>query len=173
MIWLVASFTNFPISWTLASKMRRCTEVTVLYAISGACTLLALQLLTSALTSLAAGAAAACMVLSLGVTTTPSPHCINWGITLRASLSGTFLQTLPDLITPLKGHSLSPRSCPATQSAPSEMFGYWYDCRSNLAPKHARKHETHPPRVKKRKRVPSRLKRLWFYLCWCKLCWRL
>ena len=40
--------------------------------------------------------------------------------TLRASLSGTFLQTLPDLVTPLKGHSLSPRSCPATRSAPSE-----------------------------------------------------
>ena len=28
--------------------------------------------------------------------------------TLRASLSATFLQTLPDLVTPLKGHSLSP-----------------------------------------------------------------
>ena len=27
--------------------------------------------------------------------------------TLRASLSGIFLQTLPDLVTPLKGHSLS------------------------------------------------------------------
>ena len=26
--------------------------------------------------------------------------------TLRASLSGTFLQTLPELVTPLKGHSL-------------------------------------------------------------------
>ena len=33
-----------------------------------------------------------------------TPSC-----TLRASLSGTFLQTLPDLVTPLKGHSLSPR----------------------------------------------------------------
>ena len=44
--------------------------------------------------------------------------------TFRASLSGTFLQTLPDLVTPLKGHSLSPRSCPATWSAPSERFGY-------------------------------------------------
>ena len=43
---------------------------------------------------------------------------------LRASLSGTFLQTLPDLVTPLKGHSLSPRSCPPTRSAPSERFGY-------------------------------------------------
>ena len=27
--------------------------------------------------------------------------------TLRASLSGTFLQTLPDLVTPLKGHFIS------------------------------------------------------------------
>ena len=39
---------------------------------------------------------------------------------LRVSLSGTFLQTLPDLVTPLKGHSLSPPSCPPTRSAPSE-----------------------------------------------------
>ena len=45
-------------------------------------------------------------------------------ITLRASLSGTFIQTLPDLVTPLKGHSLSPRSCPPTRSVPSERFGY-------------------------------------------------
>ena len=46
-------------------------------------------------------------------------------LTLRASLSGTFLETLPDLVTPLKGHSLSPRSCPLTlPSAPSESFGY-------------------------------------------------
>ena len=44
--------------------------------------------------------------------------------TLRASLSGTLLQTLPDLVTPLKGRSLSPRSCPVTRSAPSERFGY-------------------------------------------------
>ena len=42
----------------------------------------------------------------------------------RASLSGTFLPNLPDLVTPLKGHSLSPRSCPATRSAPAESFGY-------------------------------------------------
>ena len=75
--------------------------------------------------------------------------------TLLASLSGTFLQTLPDLVTSLKGHSLSPRSCPPTQSAPSERFGYWYDCRSNLVPKHARKHEAHPPRVKKEFRLDS------------------
>ena len=44
--------------------------------------------------------------------------------TLQASLSGTLLQTLPDLVTPLKGHPLSPRSCPPTRSAPSERFGY-------------------------------------------------
>ena len=45
-------------------------------------------------------------------------------VILRAPLSGTFLQTLPELVTPLKGHSLSPRSCPPTRSAPSERFGY-------------------------------------------------
>ena len=57
-------------------------------------------------------------------------------------------------------------------SAPSERFGYWYDCGSNLAPKHALKHETH---VKKKfrltqvfKKVLSRIKRFWFYLSWCK-----
>ena len=47
-----------------------------------------------------------------------------YACTLRALLSGTFLQTLPDLVTPLKGHSLSPRSCPPTRSAPSERSGY-------------------------------------------------
>ena len=44
--------------------------------------------------------------------------------TLRASLSGTLLRTLPELLTPLKGHSLSPCSCPPMWSAPSERFGY-------------------------------------------------
>ena len=43
---------------------------------------------------------------------------VNLSGKLRAPLSGTFLQTLPDFVTPLKGHSLSPRSCPATRSAP-------------------------------------------------------
>ena len=43
--------------------------------------------------------------------------------TLRASLSGTFLQTLPDLVSPLKGHSLSPHSCPPTRSAPPKGLG--------------------------------------------------
>ena len=44
--------------------------------------------------------------------------------TLRTPLSAPFLQTLPDLVTPLKGHTLSPRSCPATRSAPSDRFRY-------------------------------------------------
>ena len=53
------------------------------------------------------------------------PPRLSHSSTLRASLSGTFLQTLPDSVTPLKGHSLSACSCPATRSAPSERFGYW------------------------------------------------
>ena len=52
-------------------------------------------------------------------------HAVYTRSTLRESLSGTFLQTLPELVTPLKGHSLSLRSCPPTRSAPSERFGYW------------------------------------------------
>ena len=38
--------------------------------------------------------------------------------------SSNFLQTLPGLVTPLKGYSLSTRRCPATRSASSERFGY-------------------------------------------------
>ena len=49
---------------------------------------------------------------------------VSEGVTLQASLSGTFLQTLPELVTPLKGHSVSPCSCPPTRSAPSERFGF-------------------------------------------------
>ena len=37
-----------------------------------------------------------------------------------------FFQTLPELVTPLKGHS-SPRSCPPTLSAPSGRFDYGLD----------------------------------------------
>ena len=99
-------------------------------------------------------------------------------LTLRAPLSGTFLQTLPDLVTPLKGHSLSSRSCPPTWSAAlSVRFGYWKDCGSNLASKHVRKHETHPPRAKKKRKkkkkkkeeeAPSGFKPFWFYFSWRK-----
>ena len=38
--------------------------------------------------------------------------------TFWTSLSSTFLQTLSELVTPLKGHSLSPRSCPPKLSSP-------------------------------------------------------
>ena len=44
--------------------------------------------------------------------------------TLWALLSSTFLQTLPDLVTPLKGHFLSPRSCSVMRSVPSKRLGY-------------------------------------------------
>ena len=81
--------------------------------------------------------------------------------TLRAPLSGTFRQTLPDLVTPLKGHYLSVYSVQrCRQRPPKGSDTNNYDCRSNLAPKHERKHETHPPRVKER--VLSRFKQLWF-----------
>ena len=79
----------------------------------------------------------------------PHSHIHTFMPTLRVPFSGTFLQTLPDLVTPLKGHSLSPRSCPPTRSVPSERFGYRSDCGSKLAPKHAGKHKAPPPRVKK------------------------
>ena len=49
---------------------------------------------------------------------------VNFQCTLWASLSGTFLQTLPDLVMPLKGYSLSLCICTATWSAPSERFRY-------------------------------------------------
>ena len=76
--------------------------------------------------------------------------------TLRASLSGTFLQPLPELVMLLKGHSLSPRSCPPTLSAPSERSGYSNNkTGSNLESKHERKHEARPPRVEK---IPSPFK---------------
>ena len=45
--------------------------------------------------------------------------------TLRAPLSGTFFQTLPDLVTPLKRHSIFISALlSTTRSAPSERFGY-------------------------------------------------
>ena len=65
-------------------------------------------------------------------------------------LPALFLQTLPDLVTSaLKGHSLSPRSCPPTRSVPSERFE---DCGSSIASRHTRKHETHPPRILKKEK---------------------
>ena len=55
---------------------------------------------------------------SYGPTNFPSDRNLDL-CTLRAALFGTFLQTLLELVTPLKGHSLSHRSCPPMPSAPS------------------------------------------------------
>ena len=70
MIWLIqviASSAKFSICRTLVSRMRWCTEMTVLYPISSVCTL------------------PACRTVSLQLPGTPSPHCINWGVA-QASL---------------------------------------------------------------------------------------
>ena len=79
--------------------------------------------------------------------------------TLWAPLSGTFLQTLPDLVMPsgfsyaIKGHSFYLRTAVHQRGQlPPKGSGTKYDCRSSLVPKHACKHETHPPRVKKRRK---------------------
>ena len=68
--------------------------------------------------------------------------------TLWASLSSTFLQTLPELVTPLSGHPLSPHSCPPTLSVPCERFGYYYVCGSNTASKRTHRHEVCSSRIK-------------------------
>ena len=66
---------------------------------------------------------------------------------LRASLSGTFFQTLPELVTPLKRHSVSGQlSTDAVSSLPK--VGVLYneqDRGSNMASKHAHKLEARPP----------------------------
>ena len=43
--------------------------------------------------------------------------------TLRAPLSGTFLQTLPDLVTPLKGHSYLLAAVHRRGQRPPKGFG--------------------------------------------------
>ena len=47
--------------------------------------------------------------------------CLN---TLQAPLSGTFLQTLPELVMPQKGHALSLYTCLLMLLVPSERSGY-------------------------------------------------
>ena len=88
--------------------------------------------------------------------------------TLRASLSGTLLQTARFSYA-TEGALFISAQLSSDAVSTLRKVQVLYDCGSSLAPKHARKHETHPPLV--RKRVPSRLKRLRFYLRWCKLCW--
>ena len=51
--------------------------------------------------------------------------------TLRASLSGTFLQTLQELVTPQKGHSFISAQLSA-DSVSAIRFGYSWDCGSNF-----------------------------------------
>ena len=69
----------------------------------------------------------------------------------RALLSGTLLQTLPDLVTALKGYSLSPRQL--TRALRKVRY---YDCSSNLAPKHAREQENASTTGNKKKREKKR-----------------
>ena len=96
---------------------------------------------------------------------------LNLTSTLWTSLSGTFLQTLTELVTPLKGHSLSLHSCPPMLSVHAlrvvwVLIKLW---KQHIASKHANEHEVHLPWVKKKRRVLSWSKWFWFYLC--KQCW--
>ena len=70
--------------------------------------------------------------------------------TLRASLSGTFLQTLPDLVTPLKAGALFISARLSTEAVSAlrkvrVLIRLW----KQPSAQHAHKHEAHPPRVKK------------------------
>ena len=87
---------------------------------------------------------------------------VKCAFTLPASLSGTFLQTLPELGAPLKGHCLPPRSCPPTRSAPLPWV--WGSLVRLAATRHPSTH-VNTRRVRpglRRKRVPSRFKRFGF-----------
>ena len=75
---------------------------------------------------------------------------------LRASLTGTFLQDSARIVTLiLKGHSLSPRSCQPTRSAPSEEFGTNKTVEACITSKHVPKHEARQPTVRKEFRLDS------------------
>ena len=82
-------------------------------------------------------------------------HWLTYTCTLRASLSRTFLQTLPDLVSHWRGTLYLRAAVHRRGQRPPKGSGT--NCRSNLAPKHPRKHETHPPRVKKRRKKGFRL----------------
>ena len=64
---------------------------------------------------------------------------------LRASLSCTFLRTLPELVTPLKGHSLGVYLRAAVHRRSQRPPKGLVVCGSSIAPKHPCKHETHVP----------------------------
>ena len=69
--------------------------------------------------------------------------------TLQASLSRTFLQTLPELLSPLKGHSISTQLSSDTVSALQKVLVLIRNCESRIALKHVHKHEACLPRGKK------------------------
>ena len=98
-------------------------------------------------------------------------------VALRAPLSCTFLQTLPELVTPLKGHSFSITAQLSTDAVSAPPKGWSTNkTESNTASKHARKHEARPPRVKAKcfsKKSSSRFKWFWFHFCWRKQSMRL
>ena len=76
---------------------------------------------------------------------------------LRASLSGTFLQTLPELVTPLfKGVLVISVRVSTDAVNARRISGSGADCGSNIASKHAHKHEARPPGVKEREREKER-----------------
>ena len=76
--------------------------------------------------------------------------------TLWASVSGTkFLQTLPELVTQLKGRYLAYLRAVVHRRCQRPPKGLGTDkkyCGSNITSKHAREHEARLPRVKKRRR---------------------
>ena len=90
----------------------------------------------------------------------------------KASLSGTFFQTARCGYATEGALYLRAAVYRRGQHPPkgsgTNTTNNNYDCRSNLAPKHARKQRCIHPGLKKRKKSPSRFKRFWFHLSWCK-----
>ena len=96
-------------------------------------------------------------------------HTTNTHHTLWASLSGTFLQTLPELVTPLKGHSFI--STQLSTNAVSTLRKFWVLVR--LWKQHGAQActwiwDASAPSKKTKKTLLSRFKQFWFYFCWHK-----
>ena len=75
--------------------------------------------------------------------------------TLPASLSGTFLQTLPELVTPLKEHVLFISAQLSTDAVIAIKKVGVLTRLKETASKHARKHEACPARVMNEFRLDS------------------
>ena len=103
---------------------------------------------------------------------------------LKCTSQASLCSTLPsNSVTPLKGNSLSPRSCPPTLSAPSESYcanktvkATWRRS-THVITKRVRpelkKEKKEKKERKKKRRVQSRSKPCLFYLWWRKQCGRL